>query len=337
MKRVPESDLLWTQPHWLEQATRWIRAELERLDTSINGAIEQPHVRPWSTVLRVPTRGGDVFFKAIPPILGQEVAITLALARWRPDCMPQVLATDLERGWMLMADGGTRLRSVIESTRDIEPWRNVLPIYAELQIEMSNHAEELLALGAPDRRLAFLPDQYERLLKDSDVLRVDRSPGITSEEYRRLRDLSPRFAALCAELAEYRIPESLHHGDFHDGNIFVNGAHYIFFDWGDCCVTHPFFSFRTVMASNENSLGLAGNAVEHAQLRDIYLESWTRSASRENLLAAFKIAQRLWMIPTALAWHRIISSLDAAPKEQFAEPVPALLREFLDTEAQASA
>jgi hypothetical protein len=231
---------------------------------------------------------------------------------------------------------GTRLRSVIQSTRDIQLWKYVLPLYAELQIEMSGRADELLTLGAPDRRIAYLPDQLEQLLKDSDILRIDKTLGITSAEYRRLRDLVPRVTALCAELAEYRIPESLHHGDFHDGNIFVSGAHYVFFDWGDCCITHPFFSFRTVMVSNENSLGLAENAPEHDQLRDVYLAPWTRYASRDNLLAAFKLARRIWMIPTALVWHRIISSLDATLREQFAEPVPALLREFLDANAQAA-
>ncbi len=331
----PKSDVLWTQPDWLKQATEWIRAELDRHGIRVNGAIEQPHVRPWSTVLRVPTSGGDVYFKAVPPTLGHEMAITQQLARWRPDCMPQILATDLSRGWMLMADGGTRLRSIIQSTRDIKPWKSALPVYAELQIEMASRVGELLTLGAPDRRLAALPGQYEGLLNDAEIVRIDLIPGITSEEYQWLRDLAPRFAAMCSELASYRVPESLHHGDFHDGNIFANGDHYIFFDWGDCCITHPFFSFRTVMVSNENSLGLAENAPEHAKLRDIYLEPWARYESRANLLAAFEIARRVWMICTALVWHRIVSSLDAPLREQYAEPVPALLREFLDANPQA--
>jgi aminoglycoside phosphotransferase (APT) family kinase protein len=164
-------------------------------------------------------------------------------------------------------------------------------------------------------------------------LRVDQTPGITSAKYQRLSDLAPRFAAQCHELAQCAIPESLHHGDLHDGNIFVRDGRYIFFDWGDASVTHPFFSFRTVMVSNENSLGLSGDAPEHDSLRDIYLEAWARSDSRANLLSAFNLARQLWMIPTALVWHRILSNSNAAAKAQYAEPVPALLQEFLNAQA----
>jgi len=336
MRLEPKSDVLWTQPDWLRQAAAWIQAELERQGIHRRGAIEQPHIRPWSTVLRVPTTDGDVYFKAVPPMLGHEAAITQQLARWRPDCMPQILAADLERGWMLMADGGTRLRIVVQSTRDITPWRDVLPLYAGLQIEMAGRVDELLALGAPDRRLAALPQQYEGLLNDADILRVGRTPGITAGEYRQLRDLAPRFADMCDELASCRIPESLHHGDFHDGNIFADRDRYLFFDWGDCCITHPLFSFRTVMVSNENSLGLAEDAPEHAQLRDAYLEPWTCCESRANLLSAFGLARHLWMVCTAMVWHRILVNLTVPLREQYAEPVPELLREFLIANAQFS-
>ncbi len=330
---IDQNALLWTQPDWLAQAHAWIHAELDRQNLRARGAIEQPHIRPWSTVLRVPTNDGDVFFKALPPVLAREVAITHALARWRPDCMPRVLAVDATRGWMLMADGGTRLRDLLRPARDITHWHRVLPLYAALQIEMAHHVAELIALGAPDRRLAALPAEYERLLSDTEILRVDQTPGITSAEYQRLLDLTPRFTAQCRALAQYPIPESLHHGDLHDGNIFVREGRYIFFDWGDASVTHPFFSFRTVMVSNENSLGLSEDAPEHNSLRDIYLEAWMRFDSRENLLSAFNLARQLWMIPTALVWHRILANSDTAVKAQYAEPVPALLQEFLNAQS----
>ena len=334
-QQVPE--LLWTQPAWLEQAAAWIRAELDRQGIRVLGAIEQPHIRPWSTVLRAPTSDGDVYFKAVPSLLKHEVAITEALARWRPDCIPHIRAADSDRGWMIMSDSGTRLRDIIRPNQDIRPWFSVLPLYAKLQIEMSSQVDALLALGAPDRRLAVLPRLYVELLTDREILRIDQTPGLTSEEYARLNDLTPRLAAICGELAKHSIPESLHHGDLHDGNIFFQHERYIFFDWGDCSITHPFFSFRTVMASNENSLGLAEDAPEHEQLRDIYLEPWAGLQLRENLLAAFKLAQQVWMIPTALTWHRILANSDATARETYAEPVPALLQEFLTAQVPPKA
>jgi hypothetical protein len=331
---IPQQGSLlpWTQPGWLDQATAWVRAELDRENLHLLGPIEQPHIRPWSTVLRAPISSGDVYFKAVPPLLKHEVAVTEALARWRPDCIPHIRATDLERGWMLMSDSGTRLRDIIRPTQDISPWLDVLPLYAKLQIEMSSHLEALFALGAPDRSLAILPSLYELLLGDREILRIDRTHGLTSREYERLLDLTPRLTELCGELAKHSIPESLHHGDLHDGNIFRQHDRYIFFDWGDCSITHPFFSFRTVMVSNENSLGLAENAPEHEHLRDVFLEPWMHYESRDQLLAAFMLAQRLWMIPTALTWHRILANSDAAARETYAEPIPALLQEFLSAQ-----
>ena len=55
----------------------------------------------------------------------------------RPDCVPPLLAVDLERGWMLMADAGRQLRDADRGER--EPDRagsSVLPLYAGVQIDL---------------------------------------------------------------------------------------------------------------------------------------------------------------------------------------------------------
>ncbi len=50
----------WEDPLWLAGAHERIEAELERLGLRRTAGIEQPHVFPWSTVLRVPTDCGTV-------------------------------------------------------------------------------------------------------------------------------------------------------------------------------------------------------------------------------------------------------------------------------------
>lgn len=129
-----------------------------------------------------------------------------------------------------MRDAGRRLRDTIRPTRDIRPWLPVLPLYAEMQIELAARVPELLSLGVPDRRLSTLPGLYDQLLADIEVSRVDLPHGPISEEYRRLLDLSPRVSELCTELARYRIPETVNHGDFHDGNIFLRDGTFVFLD-----------------------------------------------------------------------------------------------------------
>jgi hypothetical protein len=49
----------FTDPVWLAEVRAWIGSQV-----TIAGEIEQPHVRPWSTVLRVPTTEGVAWFKA---------------------------------------------------------------------------------------------------------------------------------------------------------------------------------------------------------------------------------------------------------------------------------
>src|SRR5262249_14497866 len=95
----------WTDAGWLAGVRDWLDRQFEALGLRLTGAVEQPHVRPWSTVLRIPTTGGDVWFKANIPLLVYEAAVVDLLAAPRPDCVPGLLATDLDRGWMLMADG----------------------------------------------------------------------------------------------------------------------------------------------------------------------------------------------------------------------------------------
>ncbi|MGW8319559.1 MAG: hypothetical protein ACWGPS_09960, partial [Candidatus Promineifilaceae bacterium] len=70
----------WTRKGWLEEASSWIRSTLEQQNTSIIGPIQQEHIRPWSTVVRVPAKGGDVYFKAVTPVLANEPALVQALS-----------------------------------------------------------------------------------------------------------------------------------------------------------------------------------------------------------------------------------------------------------------
>ena len=325
----------WTQPGWRERVDAWIYAELKSLDLSARGLIEQPHVRPWSTVLRVPTSGGAVFFKASSEVLAHEVDVTQALARLCPDCLPTILACDSAQGWMLMTDGGTTVRKTIKADGDIGHWEKLLPRYAELQIKVADHVEDLLVLGIPDQRLATLPDQIERLLVNKDMLLINQPDGLKSTEYERLRAMKPHLTSLCERLAAYGIPESIHHGDFHDANIFLDGDRYIFFDWGDSSVAHPFFSLRTAFVIIEYFQGYQEGSAELARLRDAYLEPWGQYGTREDLLASFNLSARLSPLSSALGWNRVVSCLEEPLRADYADAVPSLLQEFLELEDRA--
>jgi hypothetical protein len=237
---------------------------------------------------------------------------------------------DAKRGWMLMDDGGVRLRETIKVDRDLRHWEIVLSRYAELQMVMAQHLPELLALGLPDGRPATLPRQFERLMADEGVLQFGQPDGLTMEEHQRLNALTPRIIELCEQLAASSVPDSIDHGDLHDGNLFFRGGRYLFFDWGDSNAGHPFCSLRTVSASLENTLGLGENALEFERLVNVYLESWTRYASHEELGHTYDIAKRVSPLCSAVRWRRAIGALEPAARADYAHAIPSLLREFLE-------
>src|SRR6185503_11495209 len=148
-----QPQLIWHDPAWQQQAHTWIRSEAEKNAFQITSEIEQNHAYAWSTVMRVPTNQGMLFFKATAGETLFEMALTQKLAAWFPDYMPELVAVDAARGWMLMRDGGKQLRAIIRPTQNIKPWEPVITQYAELQIRLVDHVDEILALGIPDHRL----------------------------------------------------------------------------------------------------------------------------------------------------------------------------------------
>ncbi len=338
MNMTNQPPLIWQDPAWLKQASDWIHAEAKRQAIDITGKIEQPHIQPWSTVLHVPTDEDTLFFKATAADTIYESALTQLLATWYPDCMPELLAVDTTRGWMLMRDGGEPLRASIRPTQDIKPWEPVIMRYAELQIGLAEHVSEILALGIPDRRLTVLPALYTQLLTDEESLMIGQEKGLTFSDLQQLQVLTPRFDQICTELASFGIPESLNHGDFHDGNVLLRNGRLTFFDWGDASVTHPFVSLRTFFISIENSLKLEDYAFtpEMSALLDRYLEPWQKFASKEALLTAYRLSEPVASMVTALAWHQGISRMEGSLREKYAGIVPELLREFLYHEKMLS-
>jgi hypothetical protein len=314
----------WTDELWLAAAHEWIHRRAEELGTTVTAPIQQPHVRPWATVMRVPTDVGPVWFKANAPVLAHEAAVVSVIAGRRPDCVPELLAADLERGWMLMGDGGLRLREIVERERSLRRWLELLPLYGQLQIDLAGHADELVALGAPDRRLAVLASQYEQLL-DEGV------EGLPEDELGRLRGLTARVAEMCDQLAGFGLPETIQHDDLHDGQVFVRDGRYLFFDWGDACVSHAFFTMAVTL---EGQLAWGLDDVEGSEeigpYRDAYLEPFAGDATRPELEAAPTIALRLGWLCRALNVHRLALGLERPVREKHLEGVGVRLRLFAD-------
>jgi len=224
----------WQEPDWLAGALAWVDEHLAEAGRPRSGEPDQFHVRPWSTVIKVPTAQGPAYFKANTEELRHEALVTLLLARRVPDRVPPLIADDPELGWMLMDHGGVRLREVIAEERDMSRWVDVIDGAAEIARAMEPDVDQLLAAGVPDFRLAVLPDRYAALVESIDV-------------EQRFRDAVPWVREMADELASYGVTETLQHDDLHDGQVFVSGDRQLILDWGDAVISHPFFTLSVTL------------------------------------------------------------------------------------------
>ena len=237
----------------------WIREHVEP-----SGAPELVHDRPWAAVWRVPTTGGPVWFKACAADRAFEARLTAELASRHLDVLPNVLAHDEARAWLLLADLGAPIGVDAVTLND---YLELLPRYAELQIAEIPYADDHLAHGVPDRRLPLLPDQFDML--------VDADLPLEPHEVMRLRAFAPEFRELCAELAAHGVPETIQHDDLHGNNLYPHAGGVRILDWGDSSVAHPFFSFTQAYRH--------APADWHAPMRDAYLAPWGEHAACADL------------------------------------------------------
>jgi hypothetical protein len=327
---VPEQRAPWARPGWWKAATTWIRERCEDLGYSPTGPIEQVKVCAWSSVLRVATDAGAMYFKATAACADFEPAVTALLAELTPAMSPRVLAVDAERAWMQMADAGASIREEIRAARgDPSRWEEILPQFARLQMATAPAAERLVALGCPDRRLESLPAQYAALVADPGMLMVGRSGGLTEQEWASARERVGEVAQVCARLAALGIPATIQHDDLGPGNVLLApDGRYVFFDWSDSSVAHPLLSCYIPLRWSRMLAEYDQAALD--RMRDAYLEPWTMYAPLSRLRDTFPLACRLAKLSRALTWQDFVRGSEPDARWEFADAVPYFLRMFLN-------
>jgi hypothetical protein len=327
-------ELEWVDPAWRAAADAWIEERLAALGLTRTGPIDQVHVRPWSTVMRVPTGHGPVWFKANGALQFFEAALLQVVARRCPRRVTTPLAVDAGRGWLLLEDGGVRLREVLDGDPGLERWARILELYAELQIEVSPVRDELLAAGTPHRPLDSLVPGLEAMLADPAALQLPTEDAVTGDELERLGRQLPRLGEICDRVAALGLPESVNHGDLHDGNMFVRDGSELFFDWGDSSVTHPFFSTVVPMRVLAHKLGIRQLDPRLERVRDAYIEPWAATFERRELRRIYDDAYRLGSLSRLLDhYEHVQASPDLAVEYDYAGQAAVgvrLLLEVLD-------
>ncbi|WP_189134236.1 phosphotransferase [Wenjunlia tyrosinilytica] len=306
-----------------DPALAWIRRVLADYGLEPDGGIEPVRVRPWSTVGRVSTARGSLWFKENGPGSRYEPAVMRALGDWVPGRVLTPLAVDTTRGWSLCPDGGPTLRDEPGSGAPLKRWEEMLGHHAELQRDLADRSAEMIALGLPDQPPELMPAALAALLDDPLVW-----AGIQPDRYQALRRLEPAFELWCTQLCESGVPVSIQHDDLHDDNVFADGNR--FFDWGDASVSHPFGTLLVTLRSAAHIFGLPAGDPALTRLRDAYLEPWAADRDRAGLVETATIAVRVAKVGRSLAWQRALLGAGPAARGEYGNAVPGWIEELLE-------
>jgi Ser/Thr protein kinase RdoA (MazF antagonist) len=208
--------------------------------------------------------------------------------------VPEVLAVDVPRGWMLMRE----LRGMQIGENGVERWGDAAAAIARIHRDWSARYDELLVLGAQDRTLAGLAAEIRPTF---DAVEIASEEGVASELERR-----------CEELALGPLPQTLVHGDFHPWNVMVDGDELRIFDWSDACISYPLFDLPTFLERAEDE------GAREALLQT-YLAAWRDVASADELRAAHELSLPLACIHHAVSYLRIDEALEPDDRWVFAD------------------
>jgi hypothetical protein len=263
----------------IDGASEWIHQHVKNVVS-----IEAAQVWQLSAVYRIRTTSGNLFFKSSTHLAhsAHEPRLTALLVRLYPDDVPSVIAIDAERGWMIIGDVGTDLRTSL----DFQLWHKALMRLVELQHDSRPHLDALLSSGCPDARPARMGAQIDEALANQAMF-----SGLESDEIERLRSLAPLLHRNNRALEQASFESAtLVHGDFHGGNIGCKDGRLRFFDWSESCIAHPFFDLPVILRDAEN-----------------YFSAEQVNRLREDYLACWQDGQRQWQIvlPIAALHHAI--------------------------------
>lgn len=264
---------------------------------------------PWSTVIRFVTANGDIYLKQTPPSLFLEVKIIELLAKEMRASVPTLLCSNKELNCFLMQGAGISLREYLKTSFKPELLCQAINEFVAFQRSTEHYIDSFLAIGVPDWRLDNLCKLYDHLIQQRDFLKTE---GLTDEEIQNLHALKPQLLEQCNVIAQYQIPATIVQTDFNTNNIVVNlhTGRLTSIDLGEVAISHPFFSLNNFLFQATLHHGVKEQDQFYLQLQETCMEAWLGIATKNQLLAAMIEVKKLWYIYFALAYYRLMQSVE---------------------------
>lgn len=291
-------------------ASEWIVAVLAERGMTRLDEVEVVRVRPWSTVMRVATSGGTVWFKAAAPATSFEVNLYPLLTAYTPDVVLEPLAADGKRGWLLLPDGGEHLNQHVDETQLVQAFVEIMPRYAEMQRTMARHVDDMLAAGVPDMRPKILPGRFDEVLESAREFVSRHGNEGHRELLRQVEALRKTYIEWCEAASALPGGASLDHNDLHARNILIPAGKGVpaarIYDWGDSVVAHPFTTLLVLLRYLQNELDTIHDDARLNRVRDAYLEAYGDIGSRDELHKIAMAICQIGKVTRAHGWMRAL-------------------------------
>ena len=312
----------WMRPGWRERAVGWCERRVGTPATRVT------QLRAWesSTVLRLDTRNGRFYFKAVEPPCDHEPGLTRWLARRAPGRVAPVVAVGGAGRWLLMREAAGR--SLRASAR-LADWVQAAHEYGRLQRALAGAPSRLRLLRGRRRDLGWLARQIAPMLADPRGLAAGGRMRLTRGEIARLRGLAPALGARCRALARLGVPLALDHGDLWAVNVIVGRRGPVFLDWEDAVLGHPFWGAFMLPWSHGFWDRWGHRSAAASRVRAGYLAGWAGGDGVARHRDAFAHSRVLAPLHhAAIWWHDVLPHLQTSLET--AALIPFFLRRVLE-------
>ncbi len=180
---------------------------------------------------------------------------------------------------------------------------------------------------------------FERLLGETAILRCGPD-ALSGREIDRLIERIPAIADRCRELSDSPVPVTLHKEDLRAENVAWHGDSFLFYDWSNTTISHPFFSMSYFLNRMKRPKDIASLSWKtlltdpgRIALRDVYLEAWHDCAGTEELREEFVRVRSLFSLYEAIRCYLDLPYLEPdAPWTRNARVyIPRCLRDLKAT------
>jgi hypothetical protein len=260
---------------------------------------------PWSYVVRFATSNGYIYLKHTPKLLALEAVIIQILHDRFHAPVPEVIAHNIELNCFLMKDAGRPLREILKKQFDEVLLCKAIDQLTSLQLAVADHVDIFLDIGAPDWRLNKLPDLYNEVILQKELLIAD---GVSEMEISDLEKLIPKISNLCKKLSDYSIKQTIVQPDFNTNNTLINdiSQEITIIDLGEISISHPFFSLLNFLQQIRKYHDLTDHDDTYLRIKDACFKNYMNFESKKGLLDAFETAQILWIVYGILSQYRLM-------------------------------